>query len=94
VYAAGYYWDENNGNIDIPCYWNGGVRQDLALPKGARDGLVWSIAVSGGSVYTAGYYQDGRGHNIPCYWKDGARQDLPLPGGNASGIATSIAAAE
>jgi hypothetical protein len=88
TYVAGYYDDGGNSK---PCYWAGGTKQDLPLGDGAR-GFAQAIAVSGGTVYAAGYYVDGGGSDIPCYWAGGTKQDLPIgdgTGGGAGAIAVS-----
>ncbi|MDR0442084.1 MAG: hypothetical protein LBH44_01595 [Treponema sp.] len=46
VYIVGYY---NDGNKDIACYWEGGVKTDLY--NGTGDSSASAIAVSGNSVY-------------------------------------------
>ena len=70
VYTAGFIW--NNGNF--PCYWKGNSRTDLPGGTGA---FTTSIFVSGGIVYTAGYYYNSKGLQAPCYWNGTTKIDLP-----------------
>jgi hypothetical protein len=53
IHTAGVY---TNGTAWLPCYWTGTTRTELTMPAGATDAFALSVAVSGGKVYTAGYY--------------------------------------
>jgi hypothetical protein len=93
IYVAGTY--TNDASVKVPCYWTRtaeGVctRVDLA-GDGVHSAYASGIAVSGGTVYTAGFY--GNGYiDIPCYWTGSVRADLgifPQWGGRATAITTS-----
>jgi len=74
VYTAGY----REGKIGrSPCYWRGVNLHFLSLPdsEDSDSGRATAIALSGGSVYAAGYYRL-EGKSYGCYWKDGERFDL------------------
>ena len=75
VYTAGSY---NNGLRQIPCYWAGTVRTDLA-GDGTHSATAMCVYVSGGTVYTSGHYGDGS-KQIPCFWTGTTRTDLPGDG--------------
>jgi hypothetical protein len=51
IYTAGYYQKRYN---NVACYWEGTTRTDLT--DGVTNACAYDIAVSGGKVYTAGYY--------------------------------------
>ena len=53
VYTAGYYNDIDGP--DIACNWTGGTKIDLS----GTSGSARSICVPGGTVYSAGMYNDG-----------------------------------
>jgi hypothetical protein len=77
IYIAGYYDNDKGtqyavGPKNIACYWKDGVKTDL-YTNGAERSEANAIAVSGGSVYIAGHYNDNA-----CYWKDGVKIDLPV----------------
>jgi hypothetical protein len=72
IYTVGVYY--NAGLKRIPCYWTGTTRTNLA-GDGTHEALAGSIFVSGGTVYTAGSYDDGSKF-IPCYWTGTTRRDL------------------
>lgn len=72
AYAAGYYIGSSSN--DVACYWIGTTRTDLS-GDGTHYANAYAIAVSGGTVYTAGNYYDGT-KEIPCYWTGTARTDL------------------
>ena len=97
IYVAGVY-DNKGYSPNTTCYWVDGVIMEL--PNPSEDGTSEStsdIAVSGGKVYVAGYYNSGTIFNKEsidkaCYWVDGIRTDLPVPSqarGTTSGIAVS-----
>lgn len=70
--------------FSIPRYWAGGSRIDL--PNEGYGGEASAIYVTGGTVYTAGYYGNG-GKSIPCYWAGTTEADTAktdLPGGSGS----------
>jgi hypothetical protein len=86
-YIAGYYYD---GEKNVPCYWTSTtepnvpgviwIRTDL---PGGSNGKANSIFVSGGTVYTAGYYNSyPKGpcniadQQVACYWTGKTRTDL------------------
>jgi len=73
VFTSGYY---NNGSMDLPCYWKGTTRVDLPIDPAVAPfgGHANAIAVSGGTVYTAGY-QEG-GDEAACYWAGTTRIDM------------------
>ncbi|HNW30543.1 MAG TPA: hypothetical protein PKN50_18855 [Spirochaetota bacterium] len=61
-------------NISIPCYWANTSKQDLPGP--ASDyAYVRSIYVSGGTVYSGGWINNGS-LQIPCYWEGTERKTL------------------
>jgi uncharacterized caspase-like protein len=72
----------------MPCYWIGGTRTDLPIASG--DGEALAIAIVGGTIYTAGYYDNDRGQRIPCYWVGTQRTDLPPGPGNAAALAIAV----
>jgi hypothetical protein len=69
IYLAGAY----NGNA---CYWTGAARTDLP-GYSTNESEAFSIYVSGGQIYTAGYYVNNSGNYIPCYWTGTTKTDLP-----------------
>jgi hypothetical protein len=74
VYVAGDYGGQ-------ACYWKGTERTDLPDP-GSGWSTSYGIDVSGGVVYTAGFYNDGVIN--ACYWEGTTRRDLPGDGANSS----------
>jgi hypothetical protein len=92
IYVSGFY---ENG-VDTPCYWTGTTSNPIDLDNKiddvSYDGYAFSIAVSGGTVYTSGSYY----YNVvdvPCFWTDQTRTDL-INKDNESlvyGFASSIA---
>ncbi len=85
IYNAGWYL---NGSLQIPCYWAGTRRIDLA-GDGVHDARARACAVSEGTVYSAGWWNDGA-RDTACYWAGTSRTDLT--GDEARGSqATSIA---
>lgn len=105
VYVGGYHYATRPQGLEIqmPCYWVDGVRTDLpgyddtdSAGNPGFDGFndydayVWSIAVDGGQIYTAGMVNNGSKF-IACYWRGAARTDLSNaePNGNATCIAVS-----
>ncbi|MDR3672956.1 MAG: hypothetical protein P4L36_19075 [Holophaga sp.] len=61
VYTAG------TATPTMPCYWTGTAGPTfLPVPTGAT-GYATAIAVSGGTVYLGGYYNNGS-FKIPCVW--------------------------
>jgi hypothetical protein len=83
IYTAGAY--SPDGIAFNPCYWQGTKRTDL--DNDGYESEVYGMAVSGGTVYTAGYDNDGF-ENIPCYWTGQTKQTLPSESneGNANAI--------
>ena len=81
VYVAGFYEKEKR---TIACYWIDGVRSDLPGGEEAgsiQDAWAFSISVSAGKVYVAGY---STGHkSSACYWVDGVRNQLPGSSANS-----------
>ncbi len=94
VYTAGYMADPftwgSPASLHTPCYWKGTA--PTILDAGLNDAAALSIAVSGGTVYTAGYYAPtywlyfktadypqgiASPHATPCYWAGNTRVDLP-----------------
>ena len=75
VYIAGGY---ATGGVEIPFYYEDGIRTDLG-----NNGRARSIFVSGADVYVAG-----NNNGYPCYWKNGVKIDLPTTG--SGGDANSI----
>lgn len=76
VYISGYY---NNGTQDVPCYWvstgSSSLRTDLPLPSGSGPGYAMWMYETGGTVLTAGHYNDLV--EKACYWTGSVRTDLP-----------------
>ncbi len=94
VYAVGYY---TSSGSDKPCLWtatpslasSNPVRTDLN--NGTSLGYALAVAVSGTTVYAAGYYNDGT-KNSACYWtvdSSNTQTNLPVTGATSS-VATSI----
>jgi hypothetical protein len=69
--------------LTVACYWANGTKIDL---PGSGGGTACSICVSAGTVYVAGYYNDGTAE-VACYWANGTKTDLP---GSAPSAAYSI----
>jgi hypothetical protein len=102
VYTSGYfnYFDSGNSTYrDLPCYWEGVTFHELMDGSGMGfegNSYAYSIAVSGGAVYTAGRCYNGTIY-VPCSWqgtalrelKDSAGGSLTTGGGWASSIAVS-----
>jgi hypothetical protein len=88
VYMAGQYYYDEPGDpgfwLSMPCYWINGTRYDLPVPSNYGKTRAESIAVSGGTVYVAGFYFGSDRTTTGCYWVDGVRYDLPVPGGTGS----------
>jgi hypothetical protein len=90
VNVGGYVFDGTAGYYR-PCYWSGSsgssmARTDLLTPTNG-DSVVLAIAVSGGAVYSAGYFTNGT-TETPCYWI--GTECYPLPAGTNGGRAKSI----
>jgi hypothetical protein len=93
VYTAGYYsYTERDTRYEsyvnyesTACYWQGTTRIDMPVSVGTERSMALSIALSGGTVYTAGYYSSyyegykGYGSDKACYWQGTTRIDLPTP---------------
>jgi len=86
VYAAGYVAAADR---DTACYWTDTKRTDL--PSSAKTGTdtlnayANSLAVAGGTVYSAGLSQKQVGQDVdpvymPCYWAGSKKVDLPGDG--------------
>jgi hypothetical protein len=79
IYAAGFY----QGKVSIPCYWEGDSRVSLQGSL-TDDAHAMALTVSGGTVYSAGYYtvtiDIGGGGSVrylrPCYWEGTTFHDL------------------
>jgi hypothetical protein len=69
VYTAGYYYTYISQYYYgyRACYWEGQTRIDLTTLDDSIDARAYAIAVDGGTVYVAGFYNDGT-KEIPCYW--------------------------
>jgi hypothetical protein len=72
---------------DVPCYWIGTTCIDLPTDNGG--GMATSIAVSGGVVYTSGWYWAPSGQQQACYWMGTTRVDLPGDFSQSCAIAVS-----
>jgi hypothetical protein len=83
IYLGGYRSGQYGNSL--PCYWVGKTRTDLSIGN-STNGKVNSIYVSGGTVYTSGFYGD-MGNNTPCYWTVSVKTDLGM---GVSGTANSI----
>jgi hypothetical protein len=99
VYVSGRYYNNDDPEYGLPCYWVNGVRTDLLpVPDGTEGfayGGAYGTAVQGNTVYVTGaysyhdYYNSGDRYFTACYWVNGTRTDLPVPNGTegwASGI--------
>jgi hypothetical protein len=78
VYTAGY----DNTSAELPCRWVGTSRTDLPCGSG---GNAFSIVVSLGVPYVAGWYKNGSAKSA-CYWTGMARTELPGPLSEAHSI--------
>jgi hypothetical protein len=99
IYIAGYH--DGSPDTGTPCYWTipslgtgNPTRTDLptiTLNSKPAAGKATSIYVSGGTVYTVGYYYSGMGPALyfPCYWVGTNRNDLDLAEGRANSIYVS-----
>jgi hypothetical protein len=78
-----------------PCYWKNGARTDLsAISETYLTGESFSIVLSGGNVYIAGFTRNDLNQSIACFWKDGLRTDLPTGSStNVFGYARSVSVA-
>jgi len=73
VIIAGYIVPSAKGSAMTACYWRGnGNRVNLHTTSESE---ARALAVSGGVVYTAGYYKDGEVTKA-CYWKGTVKTDL------------------
>lgn len=90
VVADGSVYVGANGNAKIFGYWKDGVWHANTLPEETKTAWLSSIAVSEGSVYTAGNVSTSTA-STPGYWKDGAWNSLPIPEKAERGSAYSIA---
>jgi hypothetical protein len=68
VYIAGHYYRPGDGNTSYLCYWKDGIRTDFERTR--SDISIYSIAVSGTSVYVTDYSSP----SARLYWKDGVRK--------------------
>lgn len=74
VYIASEYFRPDDSDTVYVCYWKDGIRTDLDR-SGLRSTEIYSIALSGTSVYVLGYSS----HTKPStrlYWKNGVRKIL------------------
>ncbi len=85
IYTAGSYSPDGLNNI--ACYWKGTQKTDL--PGSGADDNVYSIYVSGNTVYTAGYY-DNNSYLQPCYWTGTTQTILPCAGYNGYAYSMSV----
>jgi hypothetical protein len=85
----------NDGQKDTACTWAGAARTDLAGGGGATDSsYALALAVSNGTVYTAGYYTNSNSNppvELPCYWNGTTLVDLPCPANSTYGYGMGIA---
>lgn len=79
VYVSG---NCEHGDYPIPCYWKNRTR---IIMEGSAQ--VYSLFVSGSSVYAAGAYLNSHDDWTACYWKDGKIYDLPGDNAGARDIA-------
>jgi hypothetical protein len=79
VYISGYdsVTDGNNYTHNNACYWVNG--QKIDLPFSGTGSTANSIALSEGSVYISGFYNDNNDNIKACYWVDGQKIDLIVP---------------
>jgi len=100
VYTTGSYYNISIAGVDgnsswmRACYWRGAERIDLPIPSVAWTSTASALAVSGGTVHTAGwYYNDNIGTN-PCYWRGTERTEIgpsfPITGGAPEVNAISV----
>lgn len=97
VYISGYGgFKLFTEKIQYPCYWtvsNGEPSEPILLemPGGNLLGaaVAGSIVVSGGTVYTAGYFAS-EGDVMPCYWTGASATTLPTMGGVQATFASPI----
>jgi ABC-type molybdate transport system substrate-binding protein len=47
-------------------------------------------AASGGTIYSAGSYQNAANKLVPCYWEGTVKRDLPAGSGNAKATAIVV----
>jgi hypothetical protein len=89
VYVAGAYGNPHD-TAQLACYWKNGVK--VNLPPGTVSGIN-AIAVSGGKVYTAGWWDDDGNLNTKkaLYWIDGTRANLHTEDMGISSEANGIA---
>jgi len=74
IYIAGNYENTESPQQMTACYWANGVEQDLTEEY---DACAYGITVSGGTVYTAGYYQvSSTAQHIACHWNGTTKIDL------------------
>ena len=67
--------------VGCAAYWVGST--ETTLP--GTSGIANSIFVSGASIYTAGYYNNGTAF-VACYWTGTTKTDLPGSGGQATAV--------
>jgi hypothetical protein len=90
AYTVGWYMRSNPGAMSstVACYWTDAARTDLPGDSGEGN----AIAVYGGTVYSAGYYNDGA-KDVACYWRGTDRVELS-GSGTGGCYATGIALVE
>lgn len=95
LYVSGHCDSSSNSltSTDEPGYWKNGVWNELPYsgPKGS--GEAYSIWVSSGDAYAAGFnrtYDGSKTRVYACYWKNGVKYDLPQLS-YSHGYATSLA---
>ncbi len=93
VYAAGFYHNypggpcNNSSSQQVARYWAGKAKADL-FSDCSIQAAANSIFVSGGTVYTAGNYYNGK-NTIPCYWTGTNKTNLDSVEGDATSIGVS-----
>ena len=99
VYTAGAYQVIDPSNpYDVSssyqaCYWQGTTKTDLSIPAGA-DSQTVAITAAGGTVYTAGYYNEsGDSLTKACYWQGSTKFDLEIPSDATYSTTTAISVA-
>ena len=85
IFVSGMYWYavgyQNKGNSSYPnryaTVWKNGVMQDInRMSNGTTSADVWSIYVSGGDTYVAGYEASSSSGDKAVIWKNGEKQNL------------------
>jgi uncharacterized membrane protein len=92
VYVAGYAFNTNNNPQENgpAAYWMNGTLEPLSLPSGMTSAEANAIAVSGSSVYVAGFAYSNSTESA-AYWVNGTHEILPAPSGTTGAVANAIA---